>query len=451
MRLTVADSPFVAPEPGFEPWVECFRSLDGGQPDWLQRLRQEGLEHFLALGFPTSRVEDWKYTSVAEIARRVFRLAEGSPRSEAGLGAGRFGFATELVFLNGALVPSVSRRAPLPPGVYAGSLAEAARDLRDRLEEHLGRYASLDRSTFVALNQAFLRDGAFVYVPRGGSLPEPIHLSFVSTPRRAQSRVNEMYCPRILVVLEEGAQATVVESWFGSSEETFLVNPVTEVSLATGASLTHLRILEESGRIHHIATIAVRQGRSSQLRSHVLTFGGALARVDLQTALDAEDAESSLEGLYVADGTTHVDHHTTIDHRQPRGTSRELYKGILDGRATGVFNGRVYVHPGAVKTDAQQLNKNLLLSDDAEVDSKPQLEIFTDDVKCSHGATIGRLDEQALFYLRSRGIGADEARNLLVHGFANEIVERVPIEVVRRDLGRALARRLAVAAEESLE
>jgi Fe-S cluster assembly protein SufD len=446
MSAAVADSRFVPPEPGFEPWVEGFRGLDGGAPEWLRRLRREGFERFLALGFPTTRVEDWKYTDVSEIARRAFRVAEGPPPSATDLESLRLGLGTELVFWNGRLVPGASRWSSLPSGVRVGSLAEAIREADGLVREHLGRYAVPDVATFVALNLGFLRDGAFVHLPRGVSLPEPLHLVFVSSPARA----NEMSCPRILVVLEEGTEATIVESWIGNAEETFLANPVTEVSLGSGASLTHVRVLEETGRIHHVAAVVVRQERSSRLRSHVVTFGASLARIDLETVLDAEEAEANLDGLYVADGTTHVDHHTTIDHRRPGGTSRELYKGILDGRATGVFNGKVYVRPGAAKTDAHQLNKNLLLSDDAEVDTKPQLEIFTDDVKCSHGAAIGRLDEQALFYLRSRGIGADEARALLVRAFANEIVERVPVEVLRGRLREALAGRLAAAREENL-
>ena len=282
------------------------------------------------------------------------------------------------------------------------------------------------------MNTAFIQDGAVVYLPQRAVVPEPIHLLFISQPA-GEPVVSH---PRILIVAGDDSQATVVETYVGSGAGAYFTNAVTEIVLGANADIAHYKLQRESEQAFHVATTEARQGAGSRLRSYAVSLGGALVRSDINTLLDAEGCECSLDGLYMLAGTQHVDHHTSIDHRRPRCTSRELYKGVLDGKSSGVFNGKVYVRPHAQQSDAGQVNKNLLLSDDATIDTKPQLEIFANDVKCSHGATIGRLDDEALFYLRSRGIDAAAARSLLIAAFANELIGRMPAAPVRAQLER---------------
>ncbi|MGH7820885.1 MAG: Fe-S cluster assembly protein SufD, partial [Candidatus Binatia bacterium] len=406
-----------------ERYLSSFRELNGGAPPWLGRLREEGAAAFAALGFPTTRLEDWKYTSVAPIASTPFRrppAGDGGGRATAAAaGEARLGVGAELVFVNGRLAPALSSVSGLPPGVVVGGLAEALRIRPDLVEAHLGRVAPPGDESFTALNTAFLEDGALVHVPRGMAVGEPVHLVFLSLPQAEPV----MSSPRILVIAEENAAVDVVESFFAGGEGGYLTNVATEIVVGRNASVSHCKVQRESERAFHVAIVAARQEASSRFSSQSISLGAALARNDVRTALEGEGAECTLDGLYVASGAQHVDHHTTIDHRRPRCSSRELYKGVLDGRSTGVFNGKVYVRADAQKSDARQANKNLLLSDSATVNTKPELQILADDVKCSHGATIGRLDENALFYLRSRGIDAETARRLLIHAFSNELVD----------------------------
>jgi Fe-S cluster assembly protein SufD len=276
--------------------------------------------------------------------------------------------------------------------------------------------------------------GAFVSVGKGVEAPDVVHLVFVSEAAAGETQIAH---PRVLIVAEESSRLSVVETHVGSSG-TYCTNAVTEIAIGPNASVTHCRLQEESTDAYHIGTVQARQSADSRFRSHAVSLGGRLSRCNVNTILDGTGAECSLDGLYLARGEQHVDFHTTIDHAQPHGTSRELYKGVLDERATAVFNGKVYVRPDAQKSDAGQVNRNLLLSDSATVNTKPQLEIFADDVKCSHGAAIGRLDPDHLFFLRSRGIGPDDARRLLIFGFANEVIERIDVEPVRERLERLL-------------
>lgn len=409
--------------------------LNGTLPAWLVALRAAGRDAFLAAGLPTLRLEDWKYTNVAALAQPEFTLARSADLDTSLLSAVPALGGPRLVFANGRCVSHAAAGAAID-GVFVGDLAQASAAIPDALRRHLGTHADLPRQPFVALNTAFLDQGAVVHIGRGREIAEPIEILFVAAPDTPTAAH-----PRVLVVLEPGARATVVERYVGSGEQSMFTNAVTEIALAESAAVRHVRIQDDSAAAFHIASVLVRQSASSHFASAAISLGAALARTEIQTWLDGAGAECDLDGLYVARGHQHVDHQTSIDHRVAHGTSRELYKGVLDGAATGVFSGKVIVRENAQKSDAQQMNKNLLLSDAATVDTKPQLEIFADDVKCSHGATIGRLDAAAMFYLRSRGIDAAEARDILIRAFADEMVERIPIPALREDLGRRIAAR----------
>lgn len=418
--------------------LELGRRLTGDAPAFVRALRERGLARFAALGFPTTRLEDWKYTNVAPIAREHFQPAAAALSAEAAAlaGAARLDGAVELVFVNGRYAPSLSARAPLPAGVVVDSLAAACRDHAALVEPHLGRIAAIDDDGVAALNTALLDDGAFIHIPAGAVLEAPIHCLFVSLAGGQPTASH----PRLLIVAGDGSRAAVVEQYVGRGR--YWTNAVTELALGSGAQVAHHKLQDEDVAAYHLAVAAAAQAGGSHFGSHAVALGAGLSRSAIATRFDDADAGCALDGLYIADGRQHVDHHTTVDHARPRGTSRELYKGILGGRATGVFNGKVFVRPGAQQSDAEQMNQNLLLSDDAQIDTKPQLEIFADDVRCSHGATIGQLSDDAIFYLRARGIDPAEARRLLIRGFAHELVERVAVAALRRRLEALLAARL---------
>jgi Fe-S cluster assembly protein SufD len=423
-----------------ETHVKNFRLIGGQLPEPLARLRTSALERFTALGFPTTRLEDWKYTNVATLAKTPFRLpAEAAPTtlSTAQLELMRLAAGPELVFLNGRYAPHLSGASALPEGVEAVSLAAALAANPDHVLPHLGRCVDYGSASFTALNTAFLQDGAFVHVAKGVVVPGVIHLIFFSSPAGETTITH----PRTLIVAGESSQLTVVETYVGFDDSSYCTNAVTEIHVGANAQVKHCKLQEETEAAYHIATIQARQEGDSRFSSHSVSLGGGLVRNDIQTVLGGSGAECVFDGLYLASGRQHVDHHTTIDHAQPHCSSRELYKGILDDQATGVFNGKVFVRPQAQKSDAGQVNKNLLLSGSAVVNTKPQLEIFADDVKCSHGATIGRLDDDALFFLRARGIGRDEARRLLIQAFASEVIQRIGVEPLRARLEQVVRSR----------
>jgi Fe-S cluster assembly protein SufD len=431
--------------PALDSHLENFRRMDGNGPATVLALRERALTRFAELGFPTPALEDWKYTNVGPLAGQAFRLASDDiPGDAESLVAGaRLGVGSELVFVNGRYAAGLSSPGPLPKGALVGSLADGLRTHPELIEPHLGRYATFDQShqSLTALNTAFIRDGAFIYVPVGIALDAPVQCLVVS----AGSDGGIVTHPRTLIVAGEGSRVTVIEHYVGHGA--YWTNAVTEAIIEAGASVVYHTLQREAEQASHLGVVAVEQAADSTFRSHAVSLGAGLARTDIATRLDGPGAACTFDGLYLARGTQHVDHHTTIDHRQPRGTSRELYKGILDGRATGVFNGKVFVRPHAQQSDAQQMNKNLLLSDDAQIDTKPQLEILADDVKCSHGATIGQLDDEAVFYLRTRGIDAAAARIMLVFAFANEVISTISVAPLRDMLGTILAERLLNGAE----
>ncbi len=412
--------------------------LPGTLVPWLERARQAGLERFADRGFPTTRDEDWKYTSVAPIERRGFvvlpRGAGGVTMSE--IDALGFGSASGrlLVFVNGWYSPALSDVGELPTGVIMGSLADALDSEPETLEPFFADAS--DETMFGALNAAFMTDGAFLHLPVGAAIDEPVHLLFIGTDASAAIH------PRNVIVAERGARATVIEHYAGPAGVAYFTNTVTRIVTEAGATVEHYKLQQEGERAFHIAGIHARQGRDSHLDSHSIALGAALARNDIATTFTAEGCHAELNGLYLAGGRQHVDHHTRIDHTMPRGTSREHYRGILDGASRAVFNGRVIVHRDAQRTDAHQDNHNLLLSRDAEVDTKPQLEIYADDVKCTHGATVGNLDEAQMFYLRSRGLEEATAKSLLIYAFAHDVIERLRVAPLRNRLREILLRRL---------
>jgi Fe-S cluster assembly protein SufD len=411
--------------------------LRGARPA-LQRLRKSAIANFGEIGFPTERNEDWKFTSVAPIVRTPFLLPPPEDAETAntlrtnliheGPGATLFSADTNRPFL-------LRGSQPLPEGVLVMSLAEALVEHPELVEPHLGQHADFKSHPFVALNTAFWRDGAFVYVPPGKVVEAPIQLSQVVAAFNKDAPY--LWYRRALIVLGRGSQATVVESYSGPGV-TYATNAVSEIVLGEGAVLDHYKVQEEPTTAFHLACTQVVQARSSNFSTHYIGFGGSLVRNEVRVLFTGEGAEATVNGLYQASGTQHADNSTVIDHAKPHCASHELYKGILDGKARGVFNGRIFVRQDAQKTDAKQTNQTLLLSDDATINTKPQLEIYADDVKCTHGATVGQLSEEQTFYLRSRGLGLEEARALLTFAFANDVINRIKVSALRERLERIL-------------
>ncbi len=400
---------------------------------WVQEIRQAAIDRFAELGFPTTRDEEWRFTSVTPLVQTSFKAVTASPRpglTVAQLQRVAFGTAhrNRLVFVNGQYAPEISSLPAMPPGVIVTNLAAALETYPAWVEVYLAKYASYENHAFTALNTAFLRDGAFVYVPKGQALVEPLHLLFVSTTAAGEATVAH---PRNLIVAGANSQLTVMESYVGLEEDVYFTNAVTEIVAGPDAIVDHYKLQRESRAAFHVATLQIQQDRSSNFASHSVGLGGVLVRNEVNAVLAAEGCECTLNGLYLASGQQLMDNHTVIDHAKPHCPSHELYKGILSDRAKGVFNGKIFVRQDAQKTDAKQTNQTLLLSDDATINTKPQLEIYADDVKCTHGATVGQLDEESIFYLRSRGIGRDAARSLLTYAFANDIISRIKVEPVR--------------------
>jgi len=411
-------------------------------PAWLSELREAGMASFAALGFPTLKNEDWKYTNVEPIAAQSFARANGEAKS---VSAGDFiarsmidPAAPRLVFVNGIFSEEFSQTATLDRGVVVKSLGDFIKaDDATTTAASLGRYAGGERQPFVALNTAFLEDGAVVSVAAGCRTDRPIYLVFVS--KAAGNPV--VSHPRTLILLGAGSEAKIVESYLGLNGGGYFCNAVTELAGGPDSIIEHYRLQQENDAGFHVSALAANLERGCQLTAHAVSLGGALVRNNVRVTLNGEGAGCVLNGLYLADGKQHVDNFTEIEHVKPRATSLELYKGILSGSAHGVFNGKIVVHKDAQKTDARQTNKNLLLSADAVVNTKPQLEIYANDVKCSHGSTIGQMDGDALFYLRSRGLGIADARSLLSFAFASDVVGRMKIESLRQRLDDYLVAR----------
>lgn len=419
----------------FERFVQ---SDAAGGPLWLCQLREAAVRRFEELGFPTRHQEEWKYTNIAPIAKTnfVFSPAQRNGLTEQQLLPFSFGQAegARLVFINGHYSEAQSSLPSLPDGVYIESLATSLATRPEYLLPHLARYAGYQEHAFVALNTAFVGDGAFVYIPARQVLETPISLLFIAIGQDEPTLCH----PRNLLVLEPHSRATIVEQYISLDNRPYLTNAVTELFVSEHATADHYKLQQESPAGFHLATVQVQQDRHSTVASHVIACGGALSRNEVNAALVGEGSDCTLNGLYLATDEQHVDMQTRIDHAKPHCTSRELYKGVLGGKARGVFNGQIIVHTGAHKTDATQANKNLLLSEGALVNSKPQLEIYNDDVRCTHGSTTGQLDQDALFYLRARGLDTAAARRLLTYAFASEIMQSIQIEQLQHQLDTLL-------------
>lgn len=405
-------------------------AIDAPAP--LSALRRAGADAFARLGFPTTREEDWHYTSAAPIADGQFTSAAeraGSPLPKAAeLAPYTFGDQWPLlVFHNGRFAPALSSLRALPEGVRVMSLSQAAQDEPELLQKHLGHAVAADRDGFSALNAAFAGEGTLIHVAKEMVSDTPVHLLHVVDA----AGDGLMSHPRHVIVVERHAKATVLASYVGLADVRSFTNTVTEVFVEDGATLTHSTIQRESASSFHVGTIEARQGRDSHFVQFTFQTGGRLSRSNVYTVLGGEGCGTTLNGLYILDGHQHGDHQTRVEHVAPNCFSREMYKGLLDGSSHGVFNGKVYVHPEAQKTDGKQTNNTLLLSEKAQIDTKPQLEIFADDVKCTHGATVGRIDETALFYLKSRGIGPVLSKQLLMYAFAADVLETIENETLR--------------------
>ena len=430
-----------------DPYLATFdafvKATGDSEPPWVRKLRTTALGHFQKTGFPTPKVEDWKHTNVAPIVRAPFAfdpLAE-APRIPGDLiEAYTFGVlkCSQLVFVNGHFAPKLSYLRWLPEGVRVGSLHEILHFDPRALEPELGTVATVERHPFAALNTAFLQDGAFIHIPRGRVVEEPIHVLYVSVSQEPAA----VSYPRNLVVLEDESQATLIESYVGLDKGPYFTNAVTEVRVGSAANLDHYKMQRESEASVHVSNTAVVQGRGSTVTSSSFNLGGGTVRNDIRTLFREEGGSLALTGLYLLHDAQHCDNHTFIDHMKPNCTSVETFKGILDARSRGIFYGKILVRKDAQKTNARQTNKNLLLSQEAFADSTPGLEILADDVKANHGSTVGQLDENAIFYLRSRGIDEDAARTLLTYAFASEVINQVKVASMRIKLDQLVLSRL---------
>jgi Fe-S cluster assembly protein SufD len=427
-------------------FAEAFQALQSRRPDvpWLTQLRESGMSRFAELGFPTTKDEEWKYTNVAPLVRAGFAYpSDGAPPASTEEDLAGFSIAesqnSQLVFVNGRMSEGLSSLMGVPDVVALDlSQAIANEQFSEIIRERLGRQADYITNSFTALNTAFAGEGAFVYVPKGVTVAKPLHLLFITDT----TSLTQAAFPRVLVVAEEHSNVTVIESYVGPNDMPYFTNAVVEVVLKDEARVEHYKVQREGGRAFHVATTAADLGRNSRYDSTAITFGAQLSRHDIHVTMDHEGVECWVDGLYLVTSAQHTDTHSVIDHRKPHCTSHQLYKGILDGKSRAVFNGKIFVRHDAQKTDAMQTNKNLLLSNEARVDTKPQLEILADDVKCAHGAAVGQIEEDELFYLETRGIHPDLGRNLLTYGFAEEVIGKIKIESIRSQLDEILLHRL---------
>ncbi len=417
------------------------KSLNGESKSELHALRKQAMQKFAGMGFPSSHDEEWRFTNVLPIAKMEFTPVfeySGKGLRQADIDKFTFGglHCTRLVFINGHLADEFSTHDP-QPGVTIAGLRSAINSHSELVNRHLAKYVKIGENAFTALSTAFIHDGAFVHVAKNTEITNPIHLLFIVTGDQKVA-----VSPRNLIVAEPGSKASIVESYVSLASAPYLTNAVTEFVVDENATIEHDKLQDESLDSYHIGTIHFQQSRNSNVVSNAINLGAAIARNNITAVLNGEGIESTLNGLSLATGTQHVDNHTAIDHAKPHCASHELYKSILDGKSKGVFNGKIFVRKDAQKTDAKQTNKTLLLSDEATVNTKPQLEIFADDVKCTHGATVGHLDEEQKFYLRSRGVGEEEANDLLTFAFASDVINRVHIDALREQLDMMIHARL---------
>ncbi len=431
-----------------EKYLSDFRAFENNgaahDPAWLKTFRHAAIGKFSELGFPTVKQEDWRFTNILPLTRTHFRRAP-----VAGLLSVRLEQINKhivdgcsksvLVFINGHFNKGLSNISVLPKEIVIGGLADSVDVHGDLIRQHLGKHLPLQSHPFAALNSAFIHDGAFVFVPEGTNVESSIQLLFVSF---AQGDSHAVSYPRNLVIADKKASATFIESYVSLSEDVYFTNTVTEIFVEKESAVDYVKIQRESEKAFHVGTMQVEQGSQSRFTAFSLALGAAIARNDINIAINGEQCETMLDGLYLPANDQLVDHHTFIDHTQPNCSSREIFKGIITGNSRSVFNGKIFVRKEAQKTDSKQTNRNLLLSDKATVDTKPQLEIFADDVKCTHGATVGGLDAASFFYVKSRGISEEAARALLTVGFAGEVTNYINNEALRKHVDTLVIERL---------
>ncbi|MDB6019725.1 MAG: sufD [Pedosphaera sp.] len=428
-----------------DPYWEKFERFEKEikHPSWVFPIRKAGMARFAELGFPTVNDEDWRFTNVAPIARLPFQPVFARSRSPLDAATlGKFFFtslkSSQLVFVNGHFSPELSSILPQAEGIRIGSLAAALETDAAIIEKHLGRYAQGEDNAFTSLNTAFFQDGAFIYVPAGQTVADPVHLLFISTFAEAGAAS----LPRNLIIVEKSSKLTIIESFVSTADGPYFTNAVEELVIGENAIVEHCKFQDESMEAFHIAAIHVHLSRNCNFIAHSIATGARLSRNNIRTNLAAEGVECILNGLYLTKDDQLADHHMIVEHAKPHCNSHEYYNGILDGHSKGVFHGRILVRPDAQKTDAKQTNKNLLLSENATADTKPQLEIYADDVKCTHGATIGQLNDDSIFYLRARGIGLETAKRMLIHAFAGEIIDRIRFAPAREEMDKIVWDRL---------
>ena len=439
-NLPAVGMPEDKPESAIEAYRWDFEDVDKSskEPSWMREIRRSAMGTFERLDFPTMKDEDWHFTSVAPIAEKMFGPSRAGGKISEEV-VRRFSHGQDwntIVFVNGRL-DRIDEKAEGLAGTTISSLAAEISKGSEVVKRHLCKLAGPEGMAFTALNAALVTDGVVIRIPADAVVEKPIHLLFVSDSNAENTAIQT----RNLIFAERHSQATIIESYVSVGGDSYFTNAVSEVFVADGARLGHYKLQTEARNAFHVGTIQVHQGRDSRYESFSFATGAKLSRTNVYTTLAGEAAETILNGLYMVDGSQHVDHQTRIEHVAPNCPSHELYKGILDGHSHGVFNGKVYVHPEAQKTDGKQSNNNLLLSDSARVDTKPQLEIFADDVKCTHGATVGRLDETALFYMRSRGVGPAQAKRLLTYAFAADVLEKIELEPLKLALEEQVLRR----------
>jgi len=425
ITLSEKDNGYIQGFAGFK------KNAPGSELGWLKSIREQAITKFSELGFPTLQDEDWRFTNVTPIARSSFEILQNGHNKVSSADLSPFQFenteVTELVFINGRYSEDLSTHSKLPDGVIVKNLAEAIDSEQEILKDNLAKYADFKEEAFTALNTAFMEDGGFVYIPKATIVETPIHLLYISTDGDNPSITN----PRNLIIAEDNSEANIVEHYASLADNIYLSNVVTEMVVGENSSIGHYLIELESKKAFNISTLRAQQARSSNIKSHSVLLGGSLVRNNVHPVLAGEGCDSLINGLYMTTHRQHIDNYMKVEHASPHCDSRQLYNGVLDGRSRGVFHGRIIVHEDAQKTDAKQTNRNLLLSDNAQIDTKPQLEIYADDVKCTHGATIGQIDENALFYLRSRGISEEASKDIIMHAFTNETLESMSVDSVK--------------------
>jgi Fe-S cluster assembly protein SufD len=432
----------VKSENSYQAAFRSVRDLSPAAP-WLELVRGSAMDRFEQLGFPSVRDEEWKYTNLATLAKESFEPVTSADHAG---DVSRFAYpeasGAHLVVVNGFLNEELSVTTGLGD-VVATDLFRAVDDARYNkiIRKYLARNAGYHNNGLTALNTAFIQSGVFVYVPKNVKLEKPLQITFIG------GTANSAAFPRVLVIAEENSSATLIENFVAGSEDRYFTNAIAEIVLRDGAHLEHYRLQRESKKAFHVSTTSAELGRASRYDTTSINLGAQLSRHDISVVMDHEGAETWVDGLYMVDSDQHTDTHSVIDHKQPHCNSHQLYKGILDGNARAVFNGKIFVREGAQKTDAMQTNKNLLLSDKARVDTKPQLEIYADDVKCAHGAAVGQIDPEELFYLETRGIGPELGRSLLTYGFAEEVIAKIKLESIRTELDQTVLKQLHASLE----